>query len=175
MANQRPVKMLEFNFADRSFASRRLTQGLTRSLSAFSSLMSDYFDPVIKTDQCAQYVDDTGIAAISPEQLTTNLRAVFKCIQNGEIKLIMAKSHCGTKKNRFPWTNDCTKWRHPSKTKNHEISEESQIPSIWKSIETIHWLSAFYRNYVPRWAERLNLFFQLLKTIENEGKIFIKL
>ena len=58
LADQRSVKMLAFNFASRNFAYKRLAQGLSRSMSAFSSLMREYLDPIVKADQCAQYVDD---------------------------------------------------------------------------------------------------------------------
>ena len=81
MADQRSIEMLAFNFASRKFAYRRLAQGLSRALSAISSFMRDYLDKVIKVDQCAQYVDDIGIAAIDADHLTANLRATFKCIQ----------------------------------------------------------------------------------------------
>ena len=69
-----------FNFASRTFAYRRLAQGLSRALSAFSSFMREYLDKVIKADQCAQYVDDIGIAANDATQLINNLRATFQCI-----------------------------------------------------------------------------------------------
>ena len=81
MADQRSIEMLAFNFASRKFAYRRLAQGLSRALSAISSFMREYLDKVIKADQCAQYVDDIGIAAIDADHLTANLRATFKCIQ----------------------------------------------------------------------------------------------
>ena len=42
--------------------------------------MQDHLDHFFKQDQCAQYVDDIGIAKVSREQLITNLQAVFKCI-----------------------------------------------------------------------------------------------
>ena len=64
MAGQRSIEILDFNFASRTFAYKRLAQGLSRALSAFSSFMREYLDKVIKADQCAQYVDDIGIAAI---------------------------------------------------------------------------------------------------------------
>ena len=54
MADQRSVEMLAFNFASRTFAYKRLAQGLSRSASAFSSFMCEYFDPVVKADHCAQ-------------------------------------------------------------------------------------------------------------------------
>ena len=74
MADQRSIEMLAFNLASRTFAYRRLAQGLSRALSAFSSFMRDYLDKVIKADQCAQYVDDVGIAANDAEQLINHLR-----------------------------------------------------------------------------------------------------
>ena len=51
MADQRSIEMLAFNFASRAFAYRRLAQGLSRALSAFSSFMRNYLDKVIKSDQ----------------------------------------------------------------------------------------------------------------------------
>ena len=67
MADQQPIELLAFNFVSRTFAFRSLAQGLRCSLSAFSSFIREYLDPVIKADQCAQYVDHIGIAAKTPE------------------------------------------------------------------------------------------------------------
>ena len=53
MTYQRSVEMLAFNFASRTFAYKRLAQGLSISVSAFSSFMREYLDPVVKADQCA--------------------------------------------------------------------------------------------------------------------------
>ena len=91
MADQQSIQLLAFNFASRTFAFRRLSQGLSQSLSAFSSFIREYLDPVIKADQCVQYVDDIGIAANTPEQLTKNLRGVFQCLRKAGLKLSMAK------------------------------------------------------------------------------------
>ena len=63
MANQRSVEKLAFNFASRTFAYERLAQGLSKSVSAFSSFMREYLEPGVKPEQYAQYVDDIGIAA----------------------------------------------------------------------------------------------------------------
>ena len=87
MADQQPNEMLAFNFASRTFAYKRLAQGLSRAKSAFSSFMRDYLDKVLKADQCAQCVDDFGIAAISFGQYLRNIRAVFECIRHAGLKL----------------------------------------------------------------------------------------
>ena len=73
MADQRSVEMLAFDFASRTFTYRRLAQGLSRSVFAFSCFMREYLDPVVKADQCAQYVDDIGIAANNVTDLTWNI------------------------------------------------------------------------------------------------------
>ena len=101
MADQRSIEMLAFNFASRTFTYRRLAQGLSRALSAFSSFMKEYLDRVIKADQCAQYVDDTGIAANDAEHLIKNLRATFECIREAGLKLTMHKCHFGATEVHF--------------------------------------------------------------------------
>ena len=53
MADQRSVEMPAFNFVCTSFAYIRLAKGLSTSVSALSSFMGEYLDPVVKADQCA--------------------------------------------------------------------------------------------------------------------------
>ena len=97
MADQRSVEMLAFKFASRTFAFKRLAQGLSRSVSAFSRFMREYLDPVVKADQSAQYIDDIGIAANNGTDLTRNIRSVFKCIRQAGFKLTIEKCHFGVR------------------------------------------------------------------------------
>ena len=101
IADRQSIELPAFNFASRTFAYRRLAQGLSRSLSAFSSFIREYLDPVIKVVQCAQYVDDIGIAANTPEKLIENLRTVFQCRQKAGLKLSLAKCHFGVQEVNF--------------------------------------------------------------------------
>ena len=41
---------------------------MNRSLSAGNSFVWEHFDPVVKADRCAQYVDDIGIAIHTAEE-----------------------------------------------------------------------------------------------------------
>ena len=66
MTNQRSVEMLAFNFT--------IAQGLSRSVSAFSSFMHEVLDPVVKADHCAKQVDDIGIAAEKATDLTRSIQ-----------------------------------------------------------------------------------------------------
>ena len=93
MVDQKSIEMFAFNFAGRTFAYRRLAQGLRLALSAFSNIMREYLHKVIKADQSAQCVDDIGHAANDFDHLITNRRATFKCIQVAGLKLTMNKCH----------------------------------------------------------------------------------
>ena len=63
--------------------------------------MREYLDPVVKADQCAQYVDDTGTAANDVTDLTHNIQAVFKCIRQARLKLTNEKCHFGVRQVEF--------------------------------------------------------------------------
>ena len=129
MADQRSVEMLASNFASRTFAYRRLAQGLSRSVSAFSSFMREYLDPVVKADQCAQYVDDIVNAANNATDLTRNIRAVFKCIRKAGLKLTIEKCHFGVRQVEFLGRTISSEG---VLTQSHKIQnfEQIEIPQI---------------------------------------------
>ena len=95
MADQRLIELIASSFASRKSALRRLTQGLSLSLSAFSSFFREYLDPVIKANHCTQYGQYAvfGITAITPQQMIKNLRAVFRCLRKAGPKLSIAECH----------------------------------------------------------------------------------
>ena len=159
MADHQSIELLAFNFASGTFAYRRLAQGLSRSLSAFSSLIREYLDPIIKADQCAQYVDDIGIAATTPEQLIKNLRAVFQCLRKAGLKLSMAKCHFGVQEVDFLGLTITTKGVAPQKQTITKFLEKVKFPRSKKALQRYIGLLKYYRNYIPRLAERLTPIF----------------
>ena len=171
MADQQSIELLAFNFASRTFAYRRLVQGLSRSLLACSSFIREYLDPVIKADQCAQNDDDIGIAANTPEKLIKNLRAVFQCLQKADLKLSMAKCHFGVQEVDFLGRTITTKGVAPQKQKITEFLEKVKFQRSKKALQKYIGFLNYYRNYIPRLAERRTPFFQLLKTTDAKTKI----
>ena len=171
VADQQSIELLAFNFASRTFAYRRLAQILSRSLSAFSSFIREYLDPVIKADQCAQYVDDIGIAANTPEQLIKNLRAVFHCLGKAGLKLSMAKCQFGVQKVDLLGRTITTKGVAPQKQKIAKFLKKVNFPRSKKAHQRYIGFSNYYRNYIPRLAERLTPFFHLLKTTDGKTKM----
>ena len=128
MADQRSVEMFAFNFASRTFAHKRLAQGLSRSLSAFSSFMREYLDPVVKADQFAQYVDDIGIEANNATDLTRNIRAVFQCIHNAGLKLTIEKCHFGVRQVEFLGRTISSERVSPQVHKIQKFSNKLRFP-----------------------------------------------
>ena len=127
MAVQQSIELLAFNFASKTFAYRRLAQGLSRYLSAFSSFIRKYLDPVIKIDQCAQYVDDIGIVANTLQQLIKKLRAVFQCLRKSGLKLSMAKCHFGVQEVDFLERTITTRGVGPQKQRLPNSSKKSNF------------------------------------------------
>ena len=75
------MEMVVFNFAIRNFAYKRLAQALSKSVSVFSSFIREYLDPVVKTDEFGQNVDDIRIEANKSMDLTRNIRALLQWIR----------------------------------------------------------------------------------------------
>ena len=135
MADQHSVELLAFNFASRTFAYKRLAQGLSRSVSAFSSFMREYLDPVVKADECAQYVDDIGIAAINATDLTRNIRAVFKCIRNAGLKLTIEKCHFGVRQVEFLGRTISSEGVLPQSHKIQKFLHKLRFPKSKKELQ----------------------------------------
>ena len=164
MADQRSVEMLAFIFASRTFTYERLEQGLSRSVSVFSSSMRVYLDPVVKTDQCAQYVDDIGIAANNATDLTRNIRAVFKCIRQAGLKLTIEKCHFGVRQVKFLGRIISPEGISPQARKIQNFLDKIGFPKSKKALQRYLGFVNYYRNYILRMAEKLHPFYKLLKT-----------
>ena len=164
MADQKSVELLAFNFASRTFAYLRLAQGLSRSLSSFSSFMREFLDSAIKADKCAQYVDDIGIAANSATQLIQNIRDVFKCLRNAGLRLSMDKCQFGAQQVEFLGRTISPAGIAPQDHKITNYLEKLNFPKSKKALQRYLGFVNYYRNYIPRLSEKVAPFHDLLKT-----------
>ena len=154
-ADQRSKEMLAFNFVSRTFAYKRLAQGLSRSVSAFSSFMREYLDPVVKADQCAQYVDDIGIAANNAIDFTRNIGAVFKCIRQAGLKLTIEKCYFGVRQVEFVRRTISPEGISPQAWKIQNFFDKLRFPKQKKALQRYLGFVNYYRIYIPRMAENL--------------------
>ena len=109
LADEQSIQLLAINFGSRTFAYLGLAQGLNRSLSAFNSTIREYLDALVKADNCAQYVDDIGVAANNVDELVDNIEAVFQQIRKAGLKFSMSECAYGQTKIEFLGRNITTK------------------------------------------------------------------
>ena len=129
----------------------------------FSSFMREYLNPVVKADQCAQNVDDIGIAANNATDLTRNIRAVFQCIRNQGLKLTIEKCHFGVRQVEFLGRTISSEGVSPQTHKNQNILSKLRFLNSKRALQRYLGFLNYYRNYIPRVAEQLNPFYKLLK------------
>ena len=126
--------------------------------------MREYLDPVVKADQCAQYVDDIGIAANNATGLTRNIRAVFKCIRQAGLKLTIEKCHFGVRRVEFFGRTISPEGISPQARKIQNFLGKLRFPKSKKALQRYLDFVNYYRIYIPRMAEKLYPFYKLLKT-----------
>ena len=134
MADQKSIELLAFSFACRTFAYKRLAQGLSIALSPFSSFLRDYLDKAIKANQCTQNVDDIRNAANTADQKTTNLLETFKCIRKAGLKLIMHKCHFGSTEINFLGRTITPEGVKPQKENVQNFLEKTKFPKSKKAL-----------------------------------------
>ena len=163
MADEQSIQLLAFNFESRTFAFLRLAQGLNRSLSAFNSTVREYLDPLVKADKCAQYVDDIGIAASTVEELVDNIEAVFTKVRQAGLKLSMSKCAFGHPEIEFLGRSITSKGIGPIEKKIDDFLKSIKLPTSVKSLQRYIGFVQFYRQYIPRLAEKLVPLYKLLQ------------
>ena len=126
--------------------------------------MREYLDLVVKADQCAQYVDDIGIAANNATDLTRKLRAVFRCIRQAGLKLTIEKCHFGVRQVEFEGRTISPEGISPQARKIQKLLDKLRFTKSKKALQRYLGFVNYYSNYTPRMAEKLNPFLKLLRT-----------
>ena len=101
MADDLSVQLLAFNFGSRTYAYKCLAQGLSKSVTGFSSFIRHYLDPCLAADMCTQFMDDIGSAVNNYQELIPTLKKIFECIRKSGLKLSPKKCEIGTQRMKF--------------------------------------------------------------------------
>ena len=166
MADEQLIQLLAFNFASRTYVFQRLVQGLSRSVSAFSSFMRENLDPVITADKWFQYVDHIGIGAHDTNMLE-NLRAVFTCIRESGLKLATDKCAFGLREIQFLGNTITSEGLTPSTQNIKTFLKTFRTPRKPKQVKRMIGFFQFYKAFIPELAEKLLPFYRLLKKDTN--------
>ena len=163
MADQRSVEMLPLNSAGRNFACKSLARGLSTSVFAFSNIMREYLDPIVKTDQCAHYLDDFVIAANIATDLTRNIQPVFKCFRQAGLKLTVQNCYSANRQVEFHGRTISPEGISQQARKFRKFPSEIRFTKLKKEFQRYLGYVNLYRNYTPRMTEKRNPVYKLLK------------
>ena len=126
--------------------------------------MREYFDPVVKADQCAHYVDDIGVATNNATDLTQNNRAVLKFIRPAGLKLTIEKCHFGVRQVEFLGRTISPEGIPPQARKIQKFLDKLRFPMSKEALQRYLGFVNYYRNYLTRMVEKLYPFYKLPKT-----------
>ena len=107
--------------------------------------MREYLDPVVRDDQCAQYVDVIGIAANNAMDITRNIRAVFKCISQTGLRLALEKCHLGVRQVECLGRTISAEGISPQAQKFQSFLEKLRFPKSKKALQRYLVCVNYYR------------------------------
>ena len=118
-------------------------------------------DPVVEADQCAQYVDEIGIAANNATDLTRNIRAVFKRIRQAELKLTIEKCHFGVRQVEFLGRTISAEGISPQAWKIQNLPNKLRFSKSKKALQRYLGFVNYYRNSIARLADKTQSVLQI--------------
>ena len=117
--------------------------------------MREHLDRVIEADKCALYVDDIGIATLTAEELTINLREVFQCVREAGLCLTMAKCHFDAKEVEFFGRTVSPEGIAPQTHKIQNYLQKLSFPKTKKGLQRYIGFMNYYRNYILGLSEKV--------------------
>ena len=118
---------------------------------------------MVKTDRCAQYVDDIGIAAHTPDELINNLELVFQQLNKAGLKLSMSKCEFGQKQIEYLGKTISSTGIAPIEKRVTDYLTKLKPPSSVKALQRYLGFVNFYRSYIPRLADKTCCLQELIK------------
>ena len=111
---------------------KKTCTNLSSSLSTFSSIMSEYLNPVVKAYQYPQNMDSLGIAANNATDLIRNISEVSKYIRQTVLRLTIEWNHRGWS----PWQNSFI-GENLTKSRENAVFLEDSYPQTEKGVTAL--------------------------------------
>ena len=163
MADEKSIQLLAFSFASRTYAYKCLAQGLSKSVTGFSSFIRHYLDPCLAANICTQYMDDIGSAVKNFDELIPNLRKIFECIRKSGLKLSPDKCEIGTQKIKFLGKYITPAGVSTENSKIEKFLKNLRMPQTVKQVKRLVGFLQFWRDFIPNLSQKLMPFYELLK------------
>ena len=163
MADDLSVQLLAFNFGSRTYAYKCLAQGLSKSVTGFSSFIRHYLDPCLAADLCTQFMDDIGSAVYNFDEMIPTLSKIFECVRKSGLKLSPNKCEIGTQRLKFLGNIITPAGVSPEQEKISTFLKKIKMPQTVKQVKRLIGFVQFFRNYMPSLGEKLIPFYRLLR------------
>ena len=163
MADDTSVQLLAFNFSSRTYAYKCLAQGLSKSVTGFSSFIRHYLDPCLAAGICTQFMDDIGSAVTEFSQLLPSLRKIFDCVRRSGLKLSPEKCEIASQSIKFLGSTFTNEGISPQAEKIRKFLKKITMPRTTKQVKRLIGFAQFFRNFIPNLGEKLISFYQLLR------------
>ena len=167
MADERSVQLLAFNFESRTFAYQRLAQGLNRSATAFSSFMRKYLETDIAADRCATFMDDVCTATRTFQEHVDALDHVFASLKRSGLRLTVKKCEFGVPEIKYLGWTISKAGQGVQQEKITKFLATLRMPRSTKQIQKMIGFMNYFKNYIPRLAEKLLPFYRMLQKGEK--------
>ena len=167
MADERSVQLLAFNFESRTFAYQRLAQGLNRSATAFSSFIRKYLETDIAADRCASFMDDVCTATNTFEEHLNALDHVFASLTRSGLRLTVKKCEFGVPEIQYLGWTISKAGQGVQKEKITKQLATMKMPRSIRQIQKMIGFMNYFKNYIPRLAEKLLPFYKMLQKGEK--------
>ena len=168
MADDLSIQLLAFNFASRTYAYKCLAQGLSKSMTGFSSFIRHYLDQCLAANICTQYMDYIGSGVETFEELIPNLRQIFECVRKSGLKLSPGKCEFGVQKITFLGKVITPAGIQPERERIKKFMNKLTMPRTVKQVKRLVGFLQFWRDFIPNLSEKLLPFYKLLrKNVEH--------
>ena len=163
MADDLSVQLLAFNFSSRTYAYKCSGQGLSKSVTGFSSFIRHYLDSCLAANICTQYMDDIGSAVKNFDALIPSLRKIFECIRTSGPKLSPNKCTFATQKVKFLGKIITPEGIQPESKRIERFLKTIKLPRTPKQVKRLVGFVQFWRDFIPNLGDKLMPFYKLLR------------
>ena len=163
MADDLSVQLLAFNFGSRTFAYNCLAQGLSKSVTGFSSFIKHYLDKCLAANVCTQFMDDIAAGVTCFDELIPTLTKIFDCLRASGLKLSAHKCEFGTTKIDYLGNTITPAGITPESDKIKKFLDKIRMPDTVRQVKRLIGFVQFFRNFIPDLNQKLLPFYKLLR------------
>ena len=147
-----------------TYAYKCLAQGLSKSVTGFSSFIRHYLDPCLAANICTQFMDDIGSAVNNFNELVPNLRKFFECVRKSGLKLSPSKCEFGVQEITFLGKVITPAGIQPETQRINKFLSKLTMPETVKQVKRlVGFFLQFWRDFIPNLGEKLLPFYKLLR------------